>query len=67
MTNKTIVSLCVFIAFLLGGAVVDNYIDEKREEKFSPQPDPLLSITTENKVNRSLEPREYVIIKSLSG
>ncbi|SDI84616.1 MULTISPECIES: hypothetical protein [Alteribacillus] len=65
--RNTFIFLFIFILFIAGGALANDYVEQKRLEKFYSRPD-LLPLSNDEEIERDVfEPREYVKIKSLSG
>ncbi|SDH46561.1 hypothetical protein SAMN05192534_10610 [Alteribacillus persepolensis] len=66
-TRNTIIFLTIFSVFVAGGAAANDYVEQKRLEKFYSRPD-LLPLSNDEEFEREVfEPREYVKIKSLSS
>ncbi|MFB4164847.1 hypothetical protein ACE1TI_13710 [Alteribacillus sp. JSM 102045] len=66
-TRNSIIFFIMFALFLAGGAAANDYVEQKRLEKFYTRPD-LLPLSNQDQIERDVfEPREYVKIKSLSG
>ncbi|RSL31553.1 hypothetical protein D7Z54_20155 [Salibacterium salarium] len=70
MTKKNgvngVVFFILFIVFIAGGWIANDYVEQKRVEKFYSTKDSLSLSNTTVEMD-TFEPREYVKIKSLSG
>ncbi|SFE28210.1 hypothetical protein [Alteribacillus iranensis] len=68
MTKKIIGSLFVISMVFTCGAFMNEYVEQKRLDKFHSTSDPLVPLANSYEGKTiNLEPREYATIKSLSS